>query len=85
MNAKDRQALRTLEGQHVSVGLIDGTRLDDVVLVSAGRTRHDTIWLFVNGQDRFIPAGDIWEVWQDSGQATRFTAQERADTATCCC
>jgi hypothetical protein len=85
MNTKDRQALRTLEGQHVSVGLIDGTRLDDVVLVSAGRTRRDTIWLFVNGQDRFIPTCDIWAVWQSSGQATTLTGQERTDTTPCCC
>jgi hypothetical protein len=77
MNSRDRKALRTLEGQHVSVGLIDGTRLDDVVLVSAGRTRGDTIWLFVNGQDRFIPVRDIWAVWAASGQVEALGADER--------
>jgi hypothetical protein len=67
------------------VALIDGTRLDDVVLVSAGRTRRDTIWLFVNGQDRFVPARDIWSVWQSSGQTKTFTADEPTDATPCCC
>jgi hypothetical protein len=56
--------LDDLLGQHVSVALADGSRLDDCELVSLPRRSLRTMWLFVNGVDLFVPADDIRDVWE---------------------
>jgi len=58
--------LRSLEGHHVNVALLDGTRLDDCSLVSIGRNRLDNLWLFVNGEDVFVPRTQIIDIWESS-------------------
>jgi hypothetical protein len=52
-----------LEGRRVSVALADGSRLDDCELVSAGHGA-ETLWLFVNGDDLFVPMADVTDAWE---------------------
>src|SRR5205814_641559 len=47
--AQPIEEFRKFEGRQVSVALADGSRIDDCSLVSAGRGRADTVWVFVNG------------------------------------
>ena len=60
------KGLRALEGHHVSVSLIDGSRFDDCTLVSAGRGRTGTAWIFSNGMDLFLPLSCLNDVWEAS-------------------
>ncbi len=53
--------LRGLQGRNVSLCLVDGSRLDDVALVSV-RTR--TIWVFTNGEDTFVRVADVRDWWE---------------------
>ena len=54
-----------LEGRRVSLALIDGSRLDDCELVSVGHGAA-TLWLYVNGDDVFVPVVDITDAWEGS-------------------
>ena len=56
--------IRCLEGRRVSVALVDGSRLDDCDLVSAGRHGVDSLWLVADGVDRFVALADVAEVWE---------------------
>lgn len=56
--------LTLLEGRHVSVALSDGSRIDDCQLVSAGRHRVQSLWLFAGGQDRFVAFEDVVDLWE---------------------
>jgi hypothetical protein len=56
--------LREFEGRHVCVALADGSRIDDCQLVSAGRDRNRSVWLYANGFDVFVPRSDIIAVWE---------------------
>lgn len=58
------ELIRHLEGRHVNVALADGSRLDDYVLVSAGRAGVESLWLFANGADRFVALNDVTDVWE---------------------
>jgi hypothetical protein len=58
------EELRKFEGRQVSVAVADGSRIDDCSLVSAGRGRADTVWVFVNGGDIFIRLADVVAVWE---------------------
>lgn len=53
-----------LEGREVSLALADGSRLDYVMLISAGRGRTPTVWLFANGIDVFLPRLSIIAAWE---------------------
>src|SRR5205823_3609185 len=55
---------RIKQKSEVSVALQDGTRIDDSSLVSSGRRRARTLWLFANGEDVFVPIDDIVDVWE---------------------
>jgi hypothetical protein len=64
----DRVAeLRALEGHHVSLALLDGSRIDDCQLVSACRNRAGTVWLFTGGIDTFVPLREIVDLWEPLG------------------
>ena len=63
-------ALRTLEGRQVSLALADGSRHDDVTLVSAGRGRTPTLWVYMSGIDLFVPRHDVIDAW-DPGSSGR--------------
>jgi hypothetical protein len=61
VTSEQRTGLRALEGQLVHLALADGTRLDDVALVSAGRS---TLWVFDNGEDVFVPVEGVVDAWE---------------------
>ena len=63
--------LRKFEGQQVCLALADGSRIDDCSLVSAGRGRADTVWVFVNGIDTFIRLADVVAVWEAASRRGR--------------
>jgi hypothetical protein len=56
--------LQAMEGRQVCVALANGSRIDDCSLVSAGRGRVETLWIFTNGHDAFIPLADVVDVWR---------------------
>jgi len=60
MNPERRRQLQRLEGLGVCLALSDGSRLDDVSLVSA---RGSKLWVFDTGQDIFIPVEHVLDVW----------------------
>lgn len=60
MSADRRRQLRRLEGLSVHLSLTDGSRLDDVALVSAHGIR---LWVFHNGQDVFVPVHEVVDFW----------------------
>ncbi len=61
MTAEQRRGLRALEGRVVHLALADGSRLDDVALVSAGKS---TLWVFSNGEDVFVPVEGVVDAWE---------------------
>ena len=61
MTAEQHRTLRRMQGLTVSVALADGTRLDDVILVSA---RPKTVWVFNNGEDLFLSTVDVVDAWE---------------------
>jgi hypothetical protein len=57
--------LRQLEGRQVSLAPADGSRLDAVTLVSAGRERPPTLWLCSAGSDLSFVTGDaVLGAWE---------------------
>jgi len=59
MSIEALHSMHSLEGRHVSVTLRDGSRIDDCRLVSAHRPGAQTVWLFVDGIDVFLPVAAI--------------------------
>jgi hypothetical protein len=59
-----RGVLLELEGREVSLALADGSRLDAVTLVSAGRGRTPTVWLFAQGIDLLLPRRCVIAAWE---------------------
>ena len=64
MSRERLSELRSLEGRQVSVALADGSRIDDCQMVSAGRPGVQTLWVFSNGTDTFVPLPEVLEVWE---------------------
>jgi hypothetical protein len=56
--------VRALEGRHVHIALSDGSRIDDCQLVSACRRSVQTVWVFSNGTDAFVPLTEIIDAWE---------------------
>lgn len=56
--------LRRLEGREVSLALADGSRLDAVTLVSAGRGTAPSVWIYAQGIDVFLPRRSILAAWE---------------------
>ena len=56
--------LRELEGRRVSLAIADGSRFDDVTLVSAGRAGVSSVWLDVGGMDVFIHQSQVLDAWE---------------------
>jgi hypothetical protein len=61
--------LRDLEGHEVSLALADGSRFDAVTLVSAGRGRTPTLWLYDRGIDVFVPRSHVVDAWEPPARA----------------
>jgi hypothetical protein len=62
-----RNRFRSFEGRTVSLALVDGTRLDDCQLVSAGRHGTGTLWLYESGADRFVAIEAVVDLWESCG------------------
>lgn len=60
MTAEKRRELHRYEGSSVNLALVDGSRLDDVSLISA---RGLTLWIFDGGEDAFVPMADVIDIW----------------------
>jgi hypothetical protein len=60
MTAERRRELRRLEGSSVNLALADGSRLDDVSLVSAHGL---SVWIFDGGEDVFVPISNVIDFW----------------------
>jgi hypothetical protein len=56
--------LRVLEGRQVSLALRDGSRIDDCQLVSVGRAKVRSVWIFTQGLDLFLSLNDLIDVWE---------------------
>jgi hypothetical protein len=50
---------KCLEGR-----LVDGSRIDDCELVSAGQHGVHSLWLYTNGADTFAPLVDVTDLWE---------------------
>lgn len=66
MTVEKRRQLHTFEGSSVSLALADGTRLDDVSLVSA---RGGKLWIFAGGEDLFVPVAHVIDAWPSGAVA----------------
>lgn len=64
MTVEKRRELRRFEGSSVNLALADGSRLDDVSLVSA---RGVSLWIFAGGEDRFVPVTAVIDAWPSTG------------------
>jgi hypothetical protein len=64
MSAHQIRQLRALEGRRVGLAVRGGRRIDDCQLVSAGRGRARTLWLFADGADSFVPLDDVVDLWE---------------------
>jgi hypothetical protein len=56
--------LRCMEGRCVCLSLVDGTRIDECQVISVAPTSGGTVWVYTNGEDAFIPIGDICDTWE---------------------
>jgi len=66
MTAEKRRELHRFEGSSINLALADGSRLDDVSLISA---RGVTLWIFDGGEDRFVPVAKVIDVWPSEAVA----------------
>jgi predicted peptidase len=66
MTAEKRRELHRFEGSSISLALADGSRLDDVQLVSA---RGMKLWIFSGGDDRFVPVSQVIDAWPSDAAA----------------
>ena len=64
MTATRVKELRSLEGRRVCLALAGGHRIDDCDLVSAGRGRCGSLWIFNKGADQFVSHGEVVDYWE---------------------
>jgi hypothetical protein len=64
---------QSLEGRQVCLALDRGERIDDCQLVSTGRSGVDTLWIFTNGSDRFIPRARVVDLWETAPTGSTVT------------
>jgi hypothetical protein len=64
MPTKQIQQLKGLEGRRVGIAVRGGDRIDDCQLVSSGRGRARTLWVFAGGADVFVPLDDVIDLWE---------------------
>jgi hypothetical protein len=69
MTAQQKRDMRKLEGRKVHLALADGSRIDEGALVSAGRR---SVWVFTNGEDRFVPVGEVVDVWEADAASSNY-------------
>jgi hypothetical protein len=54
--------LQRLEGRTVNLWLADGTYMDGCQLISVGRGKVSTLWVFAGGVDAFVPRDRVLAV-----------------------
>ena len=54
--------VRSLQGRHVSVALVDRSRIDDAIF--AGVVDEDQLWLHVGGRDVFVAGRQVLDLWE---------------------
>ena len=54
--------LRQLEGRRVNLSLVNGSRLEGVEVVSAGRGGLSSLWLESDGADLIIDVAEIRDI-----------------------
>ena len=64
MTRAEVAATTELEGRIVNLALVGGRRYDDCQLVSVPRRRAKTFWVFSSGEDVFVPADHVLEIWE---------------------
>ena len=57
-------ATAEFQGRIVNLALVGGRRYDDCQLVSAPRRSADSFWVFTSGEDVFVPADHVLEIWE---------------------
>ncbi|HEV3364447.1 MAG TPA: hypothetical protein VG795_09970 [Acidimicrobiia bacterium] len=64
----DELAARTkgLEGCRVSIALVDGSRIDDCELISAGQRGDGRLWLYSNRADTFVSLAEVADLWESA-------------------
>lgn len=62
---------RSLEGRQVGLALADGSRIDDCQFVAAPRGDVRRVWVCVDGNDLFLAAEEISDVWESPPRPTR--------------
>jgi hypothetical protein len=55
---------RALEGSRVSIALVDGSRIDDCELISAGHRGDGRLWLYSNRADTFVSLAEVADLWE---------------------
>lgn len=70
MSIEALPSMDSLEGRRVSVALRDGSRIDNCRLVSARRPGAQTVWLFMDGIDVFLPVAAIVACWDAASTPT---------------
>jgi len=56
--------LRDLEGRRVNLSLTNGSQLESVEVVSAGRGGLSSLWLELDGTDLFIKKAEILNIYE---------------------
>jgi hypothetical protein len=64
MTATRVKELQRLEGSRVSLALAGGHRIDDCDLISVGRGRCRSLWIFNNGTDQFVSHSEVIDYWE---------------------
>jgi hypothetical protein len=64
MTSTHVKELRRLEGQRITLVMLDGSHIPDAILVSAGGGCTRTVWLDVDGIDVFVPTGAVRNGWE---------------------
>ncbi len=58
-----------LQGRHVSVALVNQSRLDDVIL--EGVVEDGQLWLHCDGEDVFVALQDVLDLWEVPESSSR--------------
>lgn len=57
---------RGLEGCRVCIALVDGSRIDDCELISAGHHGDGRLWLYSNRADTFVSLTEVADLWESA-------------------
>jgi hypothetical protein len=55
----------------VCLVLAGGERIDDCQLISTGRGGVETLWIFTDGSDTFVPLADVVDLWEAAPNRSR--------------